>query len=44
MVEVKEQGLFIIENGEVKHIHTSSKKEDDLETLRDYLKEWDLEV
>lgn len=44
MTEVSEDGLVLIEGDEVTKIHTSGPGDDDLETLRDYLEEWEIEL
>lgn len=41
MVEVEESGLFLIEDDEVTHIHTT-KGDHDFGSLLDYLEEYDL--
>lgn len=41
MTEIHDEGLFLIDGGEVTHIHSSAGKKD-LDALDEYLTEWEL--
>ena len=43
MTELKDDGLFLIEDEEVTHIHTTAGYKD-IDALREYLDEWDIDV
>lgn len=42
MIEIEDEGLFLVEDGEVIHVHTSSWRETDFESLREYFDKYGL--